>query len=196
MCDQARGQWVLIVDADEAALPGLGEEVHRLLAGNPKSDAYHVPQKNLLPAHWPSPVWFWTSQKRLLRRGKVRWADSSWVHVPALHDGRAGRLRHGLVHHSYDSVMHLLKKQLYYAQSGAKHWRSRKPSGLLVCTAATFIAFWKYYLFKGLLRFGMGGMVVSLALSFHAFAKYALLWEENLGDLPAGRDEVAGERAT
>lgn len=94
--------------------------------------------------------------------------------------------------------MHLLKKQLYYAQSGAKYWRQRRRrrSGLLVMTLAAFFSFWKYYLFKGLLRFGTGGLVVALALSFHSFAKYALLWEENLGEVPTEREEVAGERRT
>lgn len=194
MCAQAQGEWLLIVDADEEALPGLGDEVRALLATHPTPHAFHVPQQNMLPAHWPKPVWFWTSQKRLLRAGKVTWAESEWVHVPALHEGRAGRLRSGIKHHSYDSVMHLLKKQLYYAQSGAKHGANRETVGLPRIAIKTSYAFLKFYVFKGLLRFGVGGLVVSLALSFHAFAKYALLWEEHLGARPLERAEVPGER--
>lgn len=193
LASQAQGQWLLIVDADEEALPGMGDEILQLLNTNPGEDAFHVPQKNVLPDHWPRPVWFWTSQKRLLRKSSVHWADSNWVHVPALHQGPAGRLRHGLLHHSYDSVMHLLKKQLYYAQSGSKHWKGKKHSSLFTIIIKTLGAFLKYYLFKGLVRFGTGGFVVAFALAIHAFSKYALLWEENKGAVIHERAEVPGE---
>ena len=197
LCAEARGAWVLIVDADEMALPGLGEEVRELLGrGAPPHDAYHVPQQNILPAHWPRPVYFWTSQKRLLRRDKVRWADSEWIHVPALHEGTAGRLRHGLRHRSYDSVSHLLRKQVSYAQSGARHFHAlgRRASMGKACTHSVG-AFFKFYLFKGLCRFGMGGLTVAVALAFHVFAKYALLWELNAsGGVSAGeRLRVPGD---
>ncbi|ATB32130.1 glycosyltransferase family 2 protein [Melittangium boletus] len=194
MCSRARGQWVLIVDADENALPGLGEEIRELLSQNPRHDAYHVPQKNTLPDHWPRPVHFWTSQKRLLRLGKVRWADSEWIHVPAIHEGKAGRLKHGLRHRSYDSVSHLLRKQISYAQSGARHFHSlgRRASLMKACTHSTG-AFIKFYLLKGLFRFGMGGLTVATALSFHAFAKYAFLWELGSGVAESERELVPGD---
>jgi glycosyltransferase involved in cell wall biosynthesis len=193
MVSQAKGEWVLIVDADEEALPGLGDEVLGVLASKPARDAFYVPQKNVLPAHWPKPVWFWTSQKRLLRKERVRWDDSNWVHVPALHHGKAGRLRHGLLHHSYDSVMHLLKKQLYYAQSGSRHWTLKKTSGFSTIVLRTLSAFVKYYFVKGLVRFGTGGFVVAFSLAVHGFSKYALLWEANLGAVVDERGAVPGE---
>jgi glycosyltransferase involved in cell wall biosynthesis len=198
LCAQARGQWVLIVDADEKALPGMGEEIRELLSrGSPPHDAYHVPQKNTLPDHWPRPVYFWTSQKRLLRLGKVRWEDSEWIHVPAVHEGKAGRLKHGLAHRSYDSVSHLLRKQISYAQSGAKHFHAlgRRASLAKACTHSIG-AFFKFYFFKGLFRFGMGGLTVATALSFHVFAKYALLWEMNSGVSAGERKLVPGEART
>lgn len=195
MCGQASGEWLLVVDADEEALPGLGDEVRRVVDSNPEPDAFHVPQQNVLPAHWPRPVHFWTSQKRLLRNGKVAWPDADWVHTPVTHAGRAGRLRHGLRHRSYDSVMHLLKKQLYYGQSGAKHYGRRgKRSSYAIIVAKTLFAFAKYFVLKGLFRFGAGGFVVAFSLAFYDFAKYALLWEQNAGLPEAGRSTVPGER--
>lgn len=194
LCSQAQGEWLLIVDADEAALPGLGEEVRQLIDSNPRRNAFFVPQKNMLPAHWPKPVWFWAAQKRLLRRSAVSWADSQWVHVPVIHQGRAGWLKHGLVHHSYDSVMHLLKKQLFYGQSGAQHFASKgRRSGYALTVVKSCAAFFKYFVVKGLFRFGMGGFVVATSLAFYDFAKYAMLWELAAGTPAAERDRVPGE---
>lgn len=195
LVEQTRGQWLLIVDADEAALPGLGDEIIALLDSEPRQDAFHVPQKNLLPAHWPRSVHFWTSQKRLLRKGAISWSDSQWVHTPAVHRGRAGRLRHGLLHHSFDSVMHLTRKQLAYGRSGAQHFHRRgRKAGFWTTVGHTLGAFLKYYLGKGLVWRGMGGFVVAFSHAFYAFTKYALLWELSHGRAESERSAVPGDR--
>ena len=194
MCSHVETDWVLIVDADEEALPGLSQEVAELLAKGPTANAYHVPQKNVLPNHWPRPVHFWTSQKRLLNLRDVHWDDSNWIHVPALHSGRAGRLDNGLKHHSYDSMMHLLRKQLYYGESGGMHFHGQGKAvslpGVWLRMMATFV---KHYIFKGLFRFGFGGFSVATAFAFYVFAKYAFLWEYNSGRAESERSLVPGE---
>jgi len=191
MCAQARGAWLLILDADEAAMPGFGEEVRRVIASSPRCDAFRVPMKNMLPAHWPSGGHFTTSQKRLLRAGRVRWEQSSWVHAPVLHEGPTGRLEKGLVHHGFDSMTHLLKKQLSYAQSSAQHWHAKgRQSGLTATVLKSLAAFLKFYVVLGLCRFGMDGFMASAALSFHELAKFGLLWERSLGAPPSERRRV------
>jgi len=194
MCSHVKTDWVLIVDADEEALPGLSQEIVSLLDQGPSAYAYHVPQKNVLPNHWPRPVHFWTSQKRLLNLRDVHWDDSNWIHVPARHSGTAGRLKHGLKHHSYDSMMHLLRKQLYYGESGGMHFHTqgKKVSlpGVCVRMAAVFA---KHYFLKGLFRFGFGGFSVATAFAFYVFAKYAFLWEYNSGRAESERSLVPGE---
>ena len=194
MCSHVKTDWVLIVDAVEVALEGLAEEICSLLDRGPSATAYHVPQKNVLPKHWPEPVHFWTSQKRLLNLTDVHWDDSNWIHVPALHSGSAGRLEHGLKHHSYDSMMHLLRKQLYYGESGGMHFHGKGKSVSLIGVWVRMIAtFFKHYLFKGLFRFGFGGFSVACAFAFYVFAKYAFLWEYNSGRAESERSLVPGE---
>ena len=194
MCSHVKTDWVLIVDADEEALPGLAQEIQVLLAGEPTATAFHVPQKNVLPKHWPEPIHFWTSQKRLLNLRDVYWDDSNWIHVPARHSGRAGRLKHGLKHHSYDSMMHLMRKQLYYGESGGMHFHGKGKKvflpGVLVRMVSTFV---KHYFLKGLFRFGFGGFSVACAFTFYVFTKYAFLWEYNSGRAEHERALVPGE---
>lgn len=194
MTSYARTDWVLIVDADEEALHGLGDEIIALLGDNPTAPAYHVPQKNILPGHWPKPIHFWTSQKRLLNLRFVHWADSEWIHVPAIHPGRAGRLRHGLKHYSYDSMMHMLRKQLYYGESGGRHFHKKgKKASLAGMWIRMVTVFIKHYVFKGLFRFGFGGFSVAFATSFYVFSKYSFLWEKNHGKPAHERAVVPGE---
>ena len=169
---------MLIVDADEAATPELAQELKALLASNPAHVAYRVPFKNLLPEAWGTGGYFWTSQKRLLKRGAVRWSDSQWVHVPAEHEGKAGRLRHGLIHRPFDSLSHLIRKQVSYGTSGAQHFHAvGRHSSLLRTWVHTAGAFLKYYVFKGLFRFGVGGFAAASGLALNVLLKYSLLWE-------------------
>ena len=194
MCSHVATDWVLVVDADEEALPGMGEEILTRLSSGESVTAYHVPQKNILPQHWPRPIHFWTSQKRLLNLRDVHWAESEWVHVPALHSGPSGRLNKGLMHHSYDSMMHLFKKQLYYGESGGRHFHGQGKTVSLPRTVVRMVAaFLKYYVSKGLFRFGFGGFSVAFAFTFYTFAKSAFLWEYNSGEASAERSVVPGE---
>ena len=179
LCERAQGDWILLVDADECALDGLGEELRGLIAEGPQHDAYFLPLRNVLPRQWPRPVHFSTTQKRLFRRGGVWWEDSTWIHVPALHKGKAGNLRHGVEHRIYDSMPHMIRKQVAYGQSGARHLYGcgKKSAGALGVARHMAAAFAKFYLVKGLWRQGMGGLCVALAKAFYVYVKYAALWE-------------------
>ena len=54
-------------------------------------------------------------------------------------------------------------------------------------------AFLKYYVSKGLFRFGFGRFSVAFAFTFYTFAKSAFLWEYNSGEASAERSVVPGE---
>jgi glycosyltransferase involved in cell wall biosynthesis len=184
--ERVNGKWMLILDADEVATEELAREIESLLAGAPRHVAYRVPQKNVLPRAWARPVWFWTSMKRLLETDAVRWEVTPWIHAPATYSGSTGRLRAGIIHYAYDSVNHLMRKQISYGRNGALqyHAEGRKSSlfHLLWHPTSTFL---KYYGLKGLFRFGAGGFLVAAAQALHAFQKYAVLWE-----LRTRRDEI------
>jgi glycosyltransferase involved in cell wall biosynthesis len=193
--ETARGEWLLIVDADEVVTPELAREIRAAIDAPGAPDAFHVPQKNLLPAFWPRPVRFFTSQKRLMRRAAVTWGEAEWVHAPVVHPGRAGRLRGHLVHWSFDSVPHLLKKQLHYGLSTARHLhRQGKRTSLGGIVVHVAVAFFKFYFVRGLVLRGTGGFVVAASLAGSAFVKYAALWELGHGAPASSRERVPGER--
>lgn len=175
-------EWMLILDADEEALPGLEQEVTAIAAKPPRVFAYRMPMQNLLPAHWPSRTHYWNTQKRFLFTSAMSWPETQLVHAPAVHAGGTGELRSGLLHHSFDSVRHLLRKQLSYGLSGGLAvGKQGKRVGTGTLFFRTVAAFLKSYFIKGLWRFGPDGLVTAGALAFHVFAKYSAAWEAVAG---------------
>jgi hypothetical protein len=176
--ERVSGEWMLILDADEVATDELKKELQTLLAGSPRHVAFRVPQKNMLPEAWARPVWFWTSMKRLLKTDAVHWEETPWIHAPATYSGSTGKLESGIIHYAYDSVNHLMRKQIAYGRNGARQYHAEgRKSSLFQMLWHSTSSFVKYYLFKGLFRFGAGGFIVSAAQALHVFQKYAVLWE-------------------
>lgn len=195
--ERVNGDWMLILDADEVATEELKDELATLLAGEPQHVVYRVPQKNMLPQTWARPVWFWTSMKRLLKTGAVHWDETPWVHAPATYSGSTGKLEGAIIHYAYDSVNHLVRKQISYGRNGARQYHAEgRKSSLFHLLWHSTSSFLKYYVLKGLFRFGAGGFIVAAAQALHVFQKYAVLWElqTRRGEIEE-RDQVPLESA-
>ncbi len=98
--DQASGDWLLSLDADEEISPELRDEILRLLVAGAGADGYAVPRRNVFLGQWIRhgglyPDW----QVRLFRRGHGRFVDRD-VHESVEVDGRLERLAGHLVHRS------------------------------------------------------------------------------------------------
>jgi (heptosyl)LPS beta-1,4-glucosyltransferase len=186
-----RGAWMLIVDADEEVSPALADEIRRVVAGATPHAAFRVPMKNLLPAHWTTKVHYYDHQKRLLRADAASWPESSSIHAPASIRGSLGRLRGHIVHHSFDSLGHLVRKQLSYAESGARALAGRpSPSGVRIA-GRSLGAFFKFFVVKGLFRFGAPGLIAAVSLALQTFLKLSLRWEQaHSTHLPQVRQRV------
>jgi glycosyltransferase involved in cell wall biosynthesis len=190
----ADGDWLLVVDADETVSPKLAREMLELLANCPRANAFVVPMKNMLPAHWPRQIHFTSHQRRLLRSSAVRWIPTESVHATANFAGRPGKLHHPIIHHSFDSLEHLWRKQLAYGRNGARvRYGQGRRASLPGLALRSTVAFLKYYFAKGLFRFGIGGLIAAGALACESFIKYSALW--TLDGRPPGpvRDRMALE---
>ena len=75
--EQARGEWILSVDADEQVEPALRDEIQSAIGGDPDGcDGYRVARRNIMWGRWIRhgglyPDW----QLRLFRRGRGRFVD-------------------------------------------------------------------------------------------------------------------------
>lgn len=192
---KVRSQWMLVVDADEEVTEALGLEIRAALLASGTLAGYALRLRTYGPDFWSPRPWYDVWQKRLLRTDRVDWPESHSIHAPARIDGSLGRLAAPIAHDSFDSAHHLLKKQLSYAATVAREDHAQGRAGTarraIVHAGAAFV---KYYLLKGLIRFGAGGFFMASSLSLQHFVKYALLWDVSQGAPSFERPVVPGER--
>lgn len=71
--EACRGDWLLVVDADEEVSAGLRDRILATLA-SPAADAYWLPRRNYLFDTWIRSGMWPDAQLRLFRRGTAQWS--------------------------------------------------------------------------------------------------------------------------
>ena len=166
--EKARGKWVLFVDADEQVTIELKEEILREI----KKDAFNgflIKRNDFL---WGREMkWGELKNIWLLRLGKKD--KGTWqrrVHENWLVEGKIGKLKHPLLHHSHSSLTDLLTKINFYSTLHADCLSKEGKSGS--CLKIFFYPSLKfvnnYFLKLGFLD-GTRGLVINMIMSLHSF---------------------------
>lgn len=175
--DQARGDYVFSIDADERATPALRDEIDAALTATQPAFV-----------NWQLRWQFWflgapirhgrfsSPQTRLLRRQGLSWPPRSVHEAPALAPGAIGLLRSPLEHHSFRNLRHAYDKYTEYAWLIAveKHAAGRRSGPLRGLLRAQW-EFLNQYLGRGLVLEGRRGFLLSMLLAHYAYMKYAAL---------------------
>jgi glycosyltransferase involved in cell wall biosynthesis len=120
--EQARHEWVLVLDADEALAADAEANIGALLDRHGADyDAFALPRFNTIAGQvMRGSGWYPDRQIRLFRKGRVRWSDA--IHKrPAVAGGRTRLLEvppeEGVfIHHrNYDDLRQFIARQLDYA---------------------------------------------------------------------------------
>lgn len=179
--DQARSEWILIVDADERVTEGLRDEILETLrqAGDPDVTGYEVPRRNYFYGKWIQGGGLYPDfQLRLFRKASGRY-DDVLLHEHLDLAGRRGRLSMPLDHHSMPTIAHHVRKMMGYTSLGARE-KLKAASGVgawrigthhLGTMAKTFFVRRGY-------RDGVHGVIVAMFAGMHTFVKYAKAWEQ------------------
>lgn len=187
--EQARGRWVLNLDADEVATPELAKEV-RAIADSDGAEgpaAYLIPFRNYFKDAWVRRCGYYPDPHiRLLDKGRARWDPSVPAHDKVLVDGAVGRLTGHVEHYSFDSLDDFLDKSRRYSTAFARaaYQKGRRASGATVLVHASWRFFKAYVLEAGFLA-GTLGLVISGLQAYEVFQKYARLWELSRFGAPA-----------
>lgn len=177
---QARGDWVLSVDADEQVSGELAAEVRRVVGGATRHAGYAVSRRNLFLGAWIRhgglyPDW----QLRLFRRGAGRFRDRA-VHESVEVQGSVGRLGGALVHRSYDSVADFVERAHRYSSLAAEEWvrqgRPVRASDLVLRPAARFASM--YVAHRGFLD-GWRGLLLAQLYAYYVLMRTAKAWERS-----------------
>jgi glycosyltransferase involved in cell wall biosynthesis len=177
--DQAKHDWVIALDADEALLPELAQEIRSALAEDGRgADGFLVNRITFHLGRWIRhgdffPDW----QLRVFRRSRGRWAGVN-PHGRVEIGGRVDRLAGEVAHFSYrdlaDQVERIQEFSRVQAAALFAAGRRARARDLWLRPIARFL---RAYVLKQGFRDGMPGLLIALATAFHVFLKYAKLWE-------------------
>lgn len=120
--DEARGEWILVLDSDERLAEDAGENLRRLVSDlGDRYDAFALPRFNTICGQvLRGGLWYPDHQIRLFRKGTVTW-DDSHHRQPLVLTGR-GRLLELVppdcphIHHAnYENLHDFIRRQVHYA---------------------------------------------------------------------------------
>jgi (heptosyl)LPS beta-1,4-glucosyltransferase len=178
--DQAKADWVLIVDADERVTEPLRQEIQSLVQAAAPSDVagFEIPRRNFFYGRWIRGGGIYPDyQLRLFRRSAGRY-DDVLLHERLQLRGRIAHLQHPLDHYSMPGIREHVRKMVRYTTLGAQEKlkaRSRvTPMELAGHHLGTIV---KTYVLRGGWRDGIHGVIVALFAGMHTFVKYAKAWE-------------------
>jgi glycosyltransferase involved in cell wall biosynthesis len=173
--DEAGGEWILFLDADERVTPALASQISRHMETSPGKAASFTRRNVAFGSRfrfgplWPDRV------IRLFPRGHVRW--EGLVHERPVTDLPVSRLGGSVFHHTYPDWGTYLRKQAGYAALWAENAR-RRGAGATPLKAFTraFLAFLKMMFLKlGILDGPAGWCLCWYNSGAYTLGKYLLL---------------------
>jgi glycosyltransferase involved in cell wall biosynthesis len=189
----AKHDWVISLDADEALLPAVCEEIRGAIAADGRgADGFRLNRVTRHLGRWIRhgdffPDW----QLRVFRRSRGRWEGTN-PHGRVVVPGRVERLAGEFAHFSYRDLSDQVERiqEFSRVQAAALYAAGRRAGfgDLFLRPGARFL---RAYLLKQGFRDGVPGFVIAFATAFHVFLKYAKLWE--IVHVGAGDEPAAGK---
>ncbi len=184
---EARGEWVLAVDADEFVDDALREGVLACVAAPGGPDGHRVRVENRF---FGRPLRHGGLGRdlhlRLYRREKARYEDA--LHAGAVVEGPLGELPGALVHETYRDLDDYLEKQNRYTSAVAREKRARGQRFSPLSAAARLPwGFGRRYLLQAGFLDGWPGFAYAALSAYYDFLKVA-----KLRDLEHGPERTEG----
>ena len=176
--EQARNDWVISLDADEALSPELVAEIRAELAGVDAPVGLQLDRVTWFLGVWHErgdwhPDW----QLRVFPRSRARWIGRE-PHDRISLDAPVRRLRGRLCHWNYrDLSDHIQTIDRFSGHQAQAMYEEGLRCGLFDLLIRPLARFFKGYLLRQGFRMGVPGLIVSISSAYYVFMKYARLWE-------------------
>ncbi|HSB51043.1 MAG TPA: glycosyltransferase family 2 protein [Dissulfurispiraceae bacterium] len=175
--DYTRGEWVLILDADERVTPGLKSEMVEGIAAS-RFSGFYLPRRNYFLGTWIRYSGWWPDYTLRLFRKTVSRVEPREVHEKVAVMGPVGYLREPLEHYSYRSLSEYIGKMEIYSALAAKELCTRRPTSLIRSMVLNPpLVFLKMFLLRQGFRDGTHGFLLAVLYGSYTFLKYAKAWE-------------------
>lgn len=173
--DQATGDWILSLDADEVVSPALAAEVRALIARDGDGcDGFLVRRENHVGGRPVRHLWGHDALVRLVRRGHGRFRGD--VHEKLEADGLVGTLREPLLHFNSTDLREWIAKNRHYVEleAGLRYRRGERFRLDRALLAPPRVFFFRYVALGGY-KDGAIGLVLALLLAVFTFRMHVRL---------------------
>lgn len=177
--DAAKGQWVLVVDADERVTEALADEIRGVVSGRTPHTAYRIPIRNFFfGGRIDHPRWREAPVRLFRRRGATYVGDIhetlEFASTPSV-----GDLTAPIAHFSHRSIRDNLAKTRSWADLQAQEMLAQGHPRITAWRLVRLVA---SELVKGLVmkrqyRDGTAGVIEALYQPFSTFCVHVRLWE-------------------
>ncbi|MBX2986258.1 MAG: glycosyltransferase family 2 protein [Bdellovibrionaceae bacterium] len=175
--DQARHDWILSLDADEAVSPELAEEIRRRFSSLDEQTGYLIPRRSYHLGRWIlHGGWFPDRQLRLFHRGHSNWGGER-IHEQ-VHSPRRAFFTSPILHWVFEDLSDQVITNDRYAGLQAQELLRRgvKFSVWRLVTKPP-VKFFENYVWKRGFLDGLPGFLIAVSSSYSVFLKHAKLWE-------------------
>ncbi len=179
--NNCRGNWILLIDADERISSQLAGKIRQKVKENPKENGFWINRKNwFLGGYLKKGGAYPDSVIRLFRRGKGRLAEKS-VHEQVEINGEVGHLKSDILHLADPDFERYLKRAIRYTDRTADDLKKFNPGKgtlqvvhyMILKPLTTFINI--YIRHKGF-EDGFRGFIWAIFSASHHFYAYVKYW--------------------
>ncbi len=178
---QAKGDWVLWLDADERMTPELSSAIQEEIGKEVNFSALAFPRQAFFLGRWIRHCgWYPGYVTRFFRPDRARF-DDKLVHEGLLIEGPVRRVAQPILHYTDPDLERYLSKFNRYTELAARQMheagRQFQLTDLLFRPPAFFL---KMYIIKAGFLDGYQGFVLSALSACYVAVKYLKLWERGL----------------
>lgn len=194
---KAKGEWILILDADEEITSSLGRLLKKIVKED-KVDYCTIPRKNIIFGKWMNHSRWWPDYNvRFFRKGHVRWGNEIHSVPETFGKGKdiEAKERLAIVHHNYDTLDQYIERLNRYTSIQAKELHSEKYKfhwrDLIRKSLSEFVN--RYFAGEGY-KDGLHGLALSILQAFSEVAVYLKVWQlQGFGEKNISLKKVTSE---
>jgi glycosyltransferase involved in cell wall biosynthesis len=125
----ASNQWILFIDADERITPKLQQEINAIINETDSYPAYFM-YRNFIFENKKLRFSGWQTDKiiRLFKKENAIYNIEKIVHEKLIVNGKIGKLKHKLIHHSYSNYEDYKQKMIFYGKLKAQEELLKKTN--------------------------------------------------------------------
>lgn len=174
---RAKHDWILSLDADEEASPGLSAEIQSKFLSLEPGVAYRIPRSSFHLGRW---IRFggWTPdfQTRLFHRQFSGW-NQDLIHEK-VEAKKTSKLEHSILHYLFENLADQIETNNRYSSLLAKKdFEAGKRFSILKLIFKPWVKFVETYFWKLGFRDGLAGFVIAVGAAYSIFLRQAKIGE-------------------